>query len=72
MLVPMIALPPALTHFTLNSALHLFTAFEIFWFDVFDVVPKKSWIGLQNQAILDTKTTIFLLKKAMSKSNSDF
>lgn len=33
---------------------------------------KKSWIGLQNQAILDTKTTIYLLKKAMSKPNSDF
>lgn len=33
---------------------------------------KKSWIGLQNQAILDTKIIIGSLKLTMSKSNSDF
>ena len=33
---------------------------------------KKSWVGAQNSAILDTKAIIVLLKQAMSKPNSDF
>lgn len=33
---------------------------------------KKTWLDIQNQAIIETKTIIALLKSTMSKSISDF
>jgi len=33
---------------------------------------KKSWIGAQNSAIIDTQILIKVLKSSMSKPNSDF